>query len=180
MQDSWLDGSPDVIVVKIESDENDNQNKRALYLARRSAQHAVVAIVPENSAGKRTEEYLSLCAGTKPREFRVSKSEDILAAAFEKRGLTVERQVPMGRYLLDFLIRDIDWDTAVEVDGKYWHTDKFGNRKPDDLWRDNVLATVGIHTVRIWANEVDMNPEHAVEHALRAHKEPNLDEGKNK
>ena len=170
--DSWGDKSPDVIVMPFRPKAEDMECRREIFRVRHQARHAVIAIVPDSGAGKRTEEYLALCTGPKRTIVPTSKTEDRLAEAFGRRGIIFERQVPVGRFFLDFLIRGRNWDTAVEVDGRYWHTDEYGNRKPDDLWRDKVLTAVGIHTVRIWANEVYANPNGAVELALRIHEQP--------
>lgn len=174
--DSWSNKSPDVIVMPFRPDADDMECRREIYRARHRARHAVIAIVPEGGVGKRTEEYLALCTGSKRTNVPTSKTEDRLADAFGKRGIIVERQVQVGKFFLDFLIRSANWDTAVEVDGRYWHTDEYGNRKQDDLWRDKVLTAVGIRTVRIWADEVYANSDRAVDLVLRIHEQPILDD----
>lgn len=172
--DSWGNKSPDVIVMTFRPNADDMECRREIYRARHRARHAVVAIVPEGGVGKRTEEYLALCTGPKRTNVRTSKTEDRLADAFGRRGIIFERQVPVGRFYLDFLIRGGNWDSAAEVDGRYWHTDEYGNRKQDDLWRDKVLTAVGIRTVRIWADEVYANSDRAVDLVLRIHEQPIL------
>ena len=165
------DGTQEVIIVTCHLGEDDTGCRRMLYRARQQATHAVVAIVPDRGTGKRTEEYLKLCGTAGQQNTRTSGSEELLAEAFETIGVPVQRQAPVGRYRLDFLIRGMEGDTDVEVDGRYWHTDEDGRRLPGDLWRDEVLAAVGIRTVRIWAEDIDKDPKQVAEHIMQQHRQ---------
>lgn len=161
----------EVIIVICRLGEDDTGCRRMLYRARQQATHAVVAVVPDRGAGKRTEEYLKLCGTAGQQNPRVSGSEERLAEAFETLGVPVQRQARVGRYRLDFLIRGMEGDTDVEVDGRYWHTDEDGRRLPKDSWRDEVLAAVGIRTVRIWAEDVDRDPRQTAEQVMHRHRQ---------
>ena len=161
----------EVVVVICRSNDDDTACRRMLYRARQNATHAVVAVVPDRGAGKMTEQYLGLCAGAGRNEARTSGSEDRLAKAFETLGVDARRQVPVGRYRLDFFIRGTTGDTDVEVDGRYWHTDEDGKRLPADCWRDEVLASIGIRTVRVWAEDVYSDPRRCAERAMRQHEQ---------
>ena len=161
----------EVIIVTCHPGENDIGCRRMLYRARRQATHAVVAVVPDKGAGKRTEEYLELCGTAGRQNPPISGSEERLAEAFEMLGVPAQRQAHVGRYRLDFLIRGMEGDTDVEVDGRYWHTDEDGRRLPEDSWRDEVLAAVGIRTVRIWAEDVDRDPKQTAEHVMQQHRQ---------
>lgn len=160
----------EVIVATCRRNENDTACRRMLYRARQQATHAVVAVVPEHGPGRRTEEYLGLCAGGDRGKTQSSGSEERLAGAFKTLGVQVQRQAPVGRYRLDFLVRGVDGDTDIEVDGRYWHTDENGERLPEDHWRDEVLAAVGIRTVRVWAEDVNSDPKGAAEYAMQQHR----------
>jgi very-short-patch-repair endonuclease len=61
-------------------------------------------------------------------------------------GLKFRRQMPIGRYIVDFYCSSAC--LVVEVDGAT-HTDSI-----KDHVRDAWLLTQGIHVVRIWNNEV--------------------------
>lgn len=159
----------EVVIVRCDPSQEDAACRRLLYRARQRATHAVVAVVDDRGAGERTEEYLGLCAGADRHGQFGSRSEDRLAQAFETQGVDALRQVPVGRYRLDFVVQGTGGDTDVEVDGRYWHTDKNGDRLPEDQWRDEVLSAVGLRVVRIWAEDVDRDPDHAAAHALRRH-----------
>ena len=161
----------EVVVVMCCSNDDDTACRRMLYRARQKATHAVVAVVPDQGARTMTEQYLGLCTGAGRHDARISGSEDRLAKAFETVGVDAQRQVPVGRYRLDFLIRGTMGDTDVEVDGRYWHTDQDGNRLPADCWRDEVLASIGIRTVRVWAEDVYSDPRRSAEHAMRQHEQ---------
>lgn len=161
----------EVVIVRCDASHEDAMSRRLLYQARQRSTHAVVAVVDDRGMGKRTEEYLGLCAGAGKKKPLISGSEDRLAHALDTQGITALRQVPVGRYSLDFLIRGTAGDTAVEVDGRYWHTDENGDRLPEDYWRDEVLAAMGLRVVRIWAEDVDRDPAQAAAHVLQQHRQ---------
>ena len=165
------DEAAEVVIVRCDVSDEDAMRRRSLYRARQRATHAVVAVVDDHGVGRRTEEYLGLCAGADRRRPLTSGSEDRLAQALKTQGIDALRQVPVGRYQLDFLIRGTEGDTDVEVDGRYWHTDENGDRLPGDRWRDEVLAAVGLRTVRVWAEDVDKDPDHAAAHVLQQHRQ---------
>lgn len=165
------DEAAEVVIVRCDVSDEDAMRRRSLYRARQRATHAVVAVVDDHGVGRRTEEYLGLCAGAGKRKPLTSGSEDRLAQAFKTQGIGALRQVPVGRYQLDFLIQGTEGDTDVEVDGRYWHTDGNGDRLPEDCWRDEVLAAVGLRTVRVWAEDVDKDPDRAAAQVLQQHRQ---------
>ncbi|WP_254601155.1 endonuclease domain-containing protein [Caulobacter sp. S45] len=73
-------------------------------------------------------------------------------------GCKVRRQVPLGRYIVDFVC--LDPRVVVECDGGQ-HADS-----GYDAVRDAWLRGQGFKVVRLWNTEVRREPEH-VEHVLR-------------
>jgi len=84
------------------------------------------------------------------RELRsgATLAEDRLWQALRRQALRVKfrRQVPYGRYILDFLC--VSCGLAIEVDGSQ-HRDN-----PYDQQRDAWLDRQGIMVLRFWNNEV--------------------------
>lgn len=162
-------------MVALGEGEKDREYRNRLYRARRRCTHVVVAVAAEDALGRHSRQYLDACQGRKDTP-QGSGAEDAFAEAFRRRGTTVERQATVGRYRPDFLLRGARGDTAVEVDGWYWHREADGRRKAGDVWRDEVLAAAGVRTVRLDAAEVARDPDAAAEMAIQRHDDQGEDD----
>ena len=83
----------------------------------------------------------------------MTDAERRLWAALRNRRLAdlkFRRQVPLGRYVLDFYCEDAR--LAVEVDGSQ-HAQRVAYDEARTLW----LASKRIRTVRVWNNDVIQN-----------------------
>ena len=156
-------------VVEERDGERPQDYRRRLYEARRAATHAVVAVVRPGGAQGTAGEYLRLCAREGAAPGWKSGAEERMAEALVALGAKAERQARVGRYRADFLLRGPRGRSAVEVDGRHWHTDAEGRRLAADKWRDEVLGAVGVRTIRVWADEVDADPEGAARRAVERH-----------
>lgn len=78
-------------------------------------------------------------------------------------GLTLQMQVPVMNYRLDFLIDD---GLIVEVDGAQWHSSPEAIDR--DAERDKALAAKGYEILRIPAKVTLYNPEDAIKQVRQA------------
>ncbi len=90
------------------------------------------------------------------RKLRVNQTdtETILWSRIRNRqidGHKFARQVPIGRYICDFVCREKQM--VIEVDGGQ-HSDS-----PEDVVRDRYLTTEGYRVLRFWNNDVLGNLE---------------------
>ena len=72
-----------------------------------------------------------------------------LLRARRLEGLRFRRQQPIGRYVVDFYCHDAR--LAVEADGGghvEWKTERYDRR------RSRFLASLGVHVLRFWNNEI--------------------------
>lgn len=84
--------------------------------------------------------------------------------ALKERGLDPVPQYEIAGRRLDFAlfgVNDIKLD--LEVDGRHWHTDTDGNRKQTDLWRDDMLRSLGWRVRRFWVDELAENMEKCID-----------------
>jgi len=95
--------------------------------------------------------------------FNQSPSEQQLWSAIRGRRLGVQfrRQVPLGRFIVDFLAPEVS--VAVEVDGGY-----HAQRVKADAKRDEALRRMGYRVVRLDAELVMRQPEAAIAHVAAA------------
>jgi very-short-patch-repair endonuclease len=78
--------------------------------------------------------------------------------ALRPQGLHFRRQVPRGKYVLDFAcLRSM---LVVEVDGSQHG---LGPCRASDELRDRFLSDLGFETLRFWNREVDREIESVVE-----------------
>ena len=83
------------------------------------------------------------------------------------RGLEPHPQYEIAGRRLDFALfsqrdgQEIRLD--VEVDGRTWHMDPDGGRKPDDLWRDHQFRSLGWAVRRFWVHELRDNMEECLD-----------------
>ncbi len=89
---------------------------------------------------------------------RATESEPLLWEAIRHRrfGLEVRRQVPIGRFVADFLVPEARF--VVEVDGA-WHA----GRAQADACRDRALRRAGYRVLRLEAQLVERDVQAAVE-----------------
>jgi len=91
---------------------------------------------------------------------RVSSIEVMTAAHLDARGVAYRQQVPIGRFVADFMIGS----TVVEVDGTYWHS------LPVVVARDErknaEYARRGLNVVRITEAEVRAGDWSAIKELL--------------
>jgi very-short-patch-repair endonuclease len=74
-------------------------------------------------------------------------------------GIKFKRQVPIGRYIVDFVALDLK--LIIEVDGGQHNL-----REARDAQRTRVLEQWGYHVVRFWNNDVLGNIESVLETIL--------------
>lgn len=103
----------------------------------------------------------------------MTAAERALWALLAKRGVDgykFRRQVPIGRFIVDFVCHEAR--LVVEVDGG-----QHDRSSEQEVQRTDFLVTQGYHVLRFWNNEVLGNPEgvHAVisEELRRHHPHPN-------
>jgi very-short-patch-repair endonuclease len=86
-------------------------------------------------------------------------AEDLLWSYLRNRqlsGLKFRRQVPFGRYVLDFFCKEKM--TVIELDGM-----SHANQKEYDKNRDAILMAANIKTIRISNREIEENTERLLE-----------------
>ena len=93
---------------------------------------------------------------------RSTEAEKLLWSKLRGRrfdGIKFKRQVPIGRYIVDFVALDLK--LVVEVDGGQHNL-----REASDAERTRVLEQWGYHVVRFWNNDVLGNIEGVLETIL--------------
>lgn len=88
-----------------------------------------------------------------------SRWERIVYYALRERGLDPVPQYEIAGRRLDFALFAGDIKLDLEVDGRRWHQDIDGNRKPDDIWRDHQMKSLGWRVRRFWVDELSRNLE---------------------
>jgi len=82
------------------------------------------------------------------------------------RGLTVTTQVPCGNFRIDLGLRDSDGRVlAVECDGS-WKHDAFGNLKPEDYQRQDLIERAGWTVHRISGRRYLLDPVREIDRVL--------------
>ena len=105
----------------------------------------------------RTEEGVSKFESPWERKFFESLRE---------AGLETVPQHPLGGYRMDLAVPDSKLD--IEVDGKQFHLDAYGNRKESDLFRDKVITSLGWRVLRFWVYELKEDMEGCVRKVLES------------
>lgn len=77
---------------------------------------------------------------------------------FNARGLHFRRQVPIGRYIVDFA--EFGEKLVIEVDGSQHGFEK---GEAADRIRDEALAFAGHRVLRFWNHEVDRNMDGVID-----------------
>lgn len=96
---------------------------------------------------------MKLAKDPRPRPSRSeSPGEEILYRALCEAGFhPVQQRYLAGRYL-DMALEDAKID--IEVDGEAYHLTRYGERKPDDTFRDIVISANGWRVKRFWYSKV--------------------------
>ena len=150
-----------------------------MWEARRATTYTVVCVgstrLLEKPVDGRCRAFLdALKGGTGPAPESESGLEDRLGEAMDEAGLEAERQVRVGRYRLDFALRQGERQLCIEADGGRWHTNEEGERVDRDLWRDACLQAAGWKTLRFWDREIERDPTECVSKIREALDEPAL------
>jgi very-short-patch-repair endonuclease len=95
---------------------------------------------------------------------RVTRIEDRMAEALDRRGIVYGRQYRIGRYHADFFIPQ--WNLVLECDGDYWHS--LPKHQVFDRQRDAVMREMGYQVVRIWEHAIKADVDQALAGALDA------------
>ena len=83
--------------------------------------------------------------------------EKRLFNALVDAGIHPEPQYPTLGRRLDFALIQGERKLDIEVDGVKFHTDSHGNRKVDDIWRDEQLLGAGWEVMRFWSFQLRDN-----------------------
>lgn len=78
-------------------------------------------------------------------------------------GIETKPQYPVSGRRLDLGYIDSKNKIDIEVDGKKYHINSYGERKIDDYYRDLQLESLGWKVIRFWAYEVRDDIGHCVE-----------------
>lgn len=85
-----------------------------------------------------------------------------LDQALNKAGIKTVPQYPIAGRFLDLAIITSTLKLDIEVDGWKYHTDDLGLRKADDLWRDQLLQSLGWKVCRFWGWQLSQDMEGCV------------------
>ena len=88
--------------------------------------------------------------------------EERLFNALVSVGLHPEPQFQTLGRRLDFALFQGERKLDIEVDGVKYHTDSHGNRKVDDIWRDEQLLGAGWEVIRFWSYQLRDNMSECV------------------
>ena len=93
--------------------------------------------------------------------------EVCLHKAMQDRGWNPIPQYPVMNRRLDFALFGKHVKLDIEIDGRYWHQDTDGNRKPEDHVRDAQLESAGWKVVRFWVDELERDMEACLDQIRR-------------
>jgi very-short-patch-repair endonuclease len=80
--------------------------------------------------------------------------------ALKSAGIETVPQHPLAGYKLDLAVPNARLD--IEVDGREFHLDQFGNRQSSDVWRDMTIESLGWKVLRFWVYELREDTEACV------------------
>ena len=92
-----------------------------------------------------------------------SKWERIVFHALRARDMDPIPQYEIAGRRLDFALFAGATKLDLEVDGRRWHQDIDGNRKADDIWRDEQMKALGWRVRRFWVDELSRNLEECLD-----------------
>lgn len=98
---------------------------------------------------KHAKQYCSdKCLRTAPKN--VTSIEIAVAGELERRNVAYLHQSKVGPYYPDFRVGDV----VIEVDGDYWHSEKFPRNLARDEIKDCYYQDQGLRVIRIREHEV--------------------------
>lgn len=86
--------------------------------------------------------------------------------ALKSAGVETVTQFPLAGRRLDLAIPELRID--IEIDGVKYHTNAYGRRNSDDLWRDRQVESQGWSVQRFWAYELRDDMDGCVNKVLEA------------
>ncbi len=85
-------------------------------------------------------------------------------------GLNPEPQKAIANFFLDFAIFDsfngLPVRLDIEVDGRYWHEELPGKRRPSDDSRDRILKRLGWRPIRFWTDEIEKDNKGCIQRII--------------
>lgn len=120
-------------------------------------------------AKRHTEATMCRIAETKALMASTPSSPEVaVSKVLDTLNVRYETQKPVGRYLADFYLPDLN--AVLFVDGCYWHAcpDHFPDktRSPRDLARYDYFAEKGINYASIWEHDIELNVLERVSRAV--------------
>lgn len=100
---------------------------------------------------------ISLAEISAPKEQGLSFDspwEKRLYEALKQAGITTTPQRRLGSRRLDLALEEGELKLDIEVDGIHYHSDQYGERKPQDLLRDLEVEAQGWQVCRFWVYEL--------------------------
>ena len=100
----------------------------------------------------------------------ISRVEQLFGESLSAAGLEPIPQKSVANYFLDFAVMGnhsgLPLRLDVEVDGRYWHEELAGRRRPSDDRRDYVLKCFGWRPMRFWTDEIEEDEKECIERIL--------------
>ena len=100
----------------------------------------------------------------------ISNIERLFGESLSDAGLDPEPQKAVANYFLDFAVVDmlngLPVRLDIEVDGRYWHEELPGKRRPSDDRRDQIVKRFGWRPVRFWTDEIEKDKMGCIQRIL--------------
>lgn len=148
----------------------ESMENRYLYNVAVSRARACILVIGDRSACQKSKINVLEKLAQFPKEAKnvaVAKCETILEEklyfALSKVGIETKPQYPVSGRRLDLGYIDDKNKIDIEVDGKRYHINSYGERKTDDYYRDLQLESLGWKVIRFWAYQVRDNIDLCVE-----------------
>ena len=107
---------------------------------------------------------------------RTSNIERRFGERLRTSGLDPIPQKPVANYYLDFAVlgdpNGLPIRLDIEVDGRFWHEDLPGRQRLRDEKRDRALRALGWRPVRLWADDIERDPDACLERIHREARSP--------
>ena len=99
-----------------------------------------------------------------------SAIERLFGESLSDAGLDPTPQKAVANYFLDFAVFDnvnrLPVRLDIEVDGRYWHEELPGKRRPSDDRRDRILKRFGWRPMRFWTDEIEKDDMECIQRIL--------------
>jgi very-short-patch-repair endonuclease len=89
-----------------------------------------------------------------------------LDEALKRADIKTISQYPIAGRFLDLAVITPSIKIDIEVDGWKYHTDDLGLRKTEDLWRDQLLKSLGWKVCRFWGWQLSQDMEGCVQEVI--------------